>query len=144
MPVDRKPGTAAGLEGLAAVFCISWLRTQFMAVHVTPTSDDPGKEAMLCSGTARYAHPDVFCSVQHRSALEFVLIALLWFGLHFAGCFCLVFRLSCLCRAVVCASVQASAHGLRRYEDDKGKNGRVYVYVVFRGLVDQHRHVHQK
>ena len=116
----------------------------FLAKSDAVFGDSEVRPASCCSATARYAHPDVFCSVQHRSALEFVLIALLWFGLHFAGCFCLVFRLSCLCRAVVCASVQASAHGLRRYEDDKGKNGRVYVYVVFRGLVDQHRHVHQK
>ena len=111
MRSERMPGIVASLGGLAAAIRIgcarnSWLCTQHRRRTFLARSD-------AVFGDARYAHPDVFCLAQHRSALDFVLVASLWFILRFVWGFVLVLRLSVLCRAVVCASVKASAHGLR-------------------------------
>ena len=75
------------------------------------------QRAVVCLVMARYAH---------RSEQELVLVASLWFSLRFVCCFfVLVLRLSVLCRAVVCASVQASTNGLCCYRGGNGKNNSV-------------------
>ena len=110
MHSERKPDTVAGLGGLAAAIRIgcarnSWLCTQHRRRTFLAKSN-------VVFGDARYAHPDVFCLVQHRSALAFVLVASLRFCLRF-GCVC-----SCalsVCFVSCCHGTKNAAGPLKKY-----------------------------